>query len=73
RLSEIRQPTLVVHGTADPVFPIEHGRALATGIDGAVLLEVDRLGHETPAPMLDEFVPVLIEHLRNAAVWPDRP
>ena len=23
---EIRQPTLVVHGTADPVFPIEHGR-----------------------------------------------
>ena len=24
RLSEIRQPTLVVHGTADPVFPIEH-------------------------------------------------
>ncbi|MEL0139210.1 MAG: alpha/beta hydrolase [Acidimicrobiaceae bacterium] len=73
RLSEIRQPTLVVHGTADPVFPIEHGRALATGIDGAVLLEVDRLGHETPAPMLDEFVPVLIEHLRSAAVWPDRP
>jgi pimeloyl-ACP methyl ester carboxylesterase len=73
RLSEIRQPTLVVHGTADPVFPIEHGRALATGIDGAVLLEVDRLGHETPAPMLDEFVPVLIEHLRNAAVWQDRP
>ena len=72
RLSEIRQPTLVVHGTADPVFPIEHGRALATGIDGAVLLEVDRLGHETPASMLDEFVPVLIEHLRSAAVWPDR-
>ena len=46
---------------------------MATGIDGAVLLEVDRLGHETPAPMLDEFVPILIEHLRNAAVWPDRP
>ena len=38
-----------------------------------MLLEVDRLGHETPAPMLDEFVPVLIEHLRNAAVWPIDP
>jgi pimeloyl-ACP methyl ester carboxylesterase len=73
RLSEIVQPTLVVHGTADPVFPIEHGRALATGIDGAVLLEVDHLGHEAPAPMLDELVPVLIEHLRNATAWPGRP
>ncbi|MEO0493834.1 MAG: alpha/beta fold hydrolase [Actinomycetota bacterium] len=73
RLAEIAQPTLVVHGTADPVFPIEHGRALASGIDGAVLVEVDRLGHETPAPMLEELTPVLLAHLRGAAAWPDQP
>ena len=66
RLHEIGQPTLVVHGTADPVLPVEHGRALALGIEGAVLIEVDGLGHETPAPMLAALRPALVEHLRAA-------
>ena len=69
RLAEITQPTLVVHGTDDPVFPVEHGRALAAGIDGAILVEVDGLGHEAPAPMLTALHPVLVEHLRNATRW----
>ena len=69
RLGEIVQPTLVVHGTADPVFPIEHGQALALGIDGAVYVEIDRLGHETPAPMLTELLPVLLQHLQAARDW----
>lgn len=66
RLHEIRQPTLVVHGTADPVVPIEHGRALALGIDGAVLVEVDGLGHESPGAMLAELRPLLVHHLNSA-------
>ena len=37
RLGEIRAPTLVVHGTADPMFPLEHGRALARVIPGVTL------------------------------------
>ena len=28
-LSSIAVPTLVIHGTADPMFPLEHGEALA--------------------------------------------
>ena len=31
-LSSITAPTLVIHGTADPMFPIEHGHALAEEI-----------------------------------------
>src|ERR687887_1406794 len=34
-LSAIEVPTLVIHGTADPMFPIEHGRALADDIPNA--------------------------------------
>lgn len=64
RLREIEQPTMVVHGTADPVLPVEHGRALALGIDGAVYVEVDRLGHEAPAAFLDELAPTLVHHFR---------
>jgi pimeloyl-ACP methyl ester carboxylesterase len=44
-LSSIRAPALVVHGTADPMFPIEHGEALAREIPGAKLLKLDGAGH----------------------------
>src|SRR4051794_17081699 len=44
-LSSIRAPTLIIHGTADPLFPIEHGEALAQEIPGARLLALDGAGH----------------------------
>ena len=44
-LSAIAAPTLVVHGTADPLFPIEHGRTLAAEIPGARLLALEGAGH----------------------------
>ena len=44
-LSSIRVPTLVIHGTADPMFPLEHGRALADEIPGAELLVLEGAGH----------------------------
>ena len=69
RLADIAAPTLVVHGTADPVFPVEHGRALGVGIDGAVLIEVDGLGHEVPDAFVAELVPVLLRHLHAAGRW----
>jgi pimeloyl-ACP methyl ester carboxylesterase len=44
-LSSIAVPTLVIHGTADPMFPLEHGRALAEEIRGTRLLALERAGH----------------------------
>lgn len=44
-LSSIAAPTLVIHGTADPMFPIEHGEALAREIPAARLLRLDGAGH----------------------------
>lgn len=46
RLGGVRAPTLVLHGTADPVLPFEHGRAIAEAIPGAVLLPLEGTGHE---------------------------
>jgi len=45
RLREIGVPTLVVHGSADPLFPLGHGRALANEIPGARLHVLDGAGH----------------------------
>jgi pimeloyl-ACP methyl ester carboxylesterase len=44
-LASIRVPTLVVHGGADPMFPLPHGRALAEEIPGARLLVLPDSGH----------------------------
>ena len=44
-LSAIAAPTLVIHGTADPLFAVEHGEALAREIPGATLLRLEGAGH----------------------------
>jgi pimeloyl-ACP methyl ester carboxylesterase len=48
RLGQIRVPTTVVHGAADPVFPIGNGEALARDIPGARFVSLPGGGHELP-------------------------
>ena len=60
RLAEIAAPTLVIHGTDDPLFPLARGEALAREIPGAKLLVIDGLGHELPPWAWDEVLPALI-------------
>jgi pimeloyl-ACP methyl ester carboxylesterase len=62
-LGTIRAPTLVVHGTEDPLFPIAHGEALAAGIRGARLLPLEGMGHQVPPrPLWDQVVAAILEH-----------
>jgi pimeloyl-ACP methyl ester carboxylesterase len=62
-LGEIEAPTLVVHGTDDPFFPLGHGEALAREIPDARLLAVEGMGHGYPPEWAwDVFVPALLEH-----------
>jgi pimeloyl-ACP methyl ester carboxylesterase len=62
RLGELRAPTLVVHGTEDPVLPYGHGLALVEEIPDARLLTLERTGHELPRSVWDVFVPAVLEH-----------
>ena len=65
RLEGLRVPTLVLHGTADPLFPLEHGRALARRVPGARLVELDGVGHEQPPPSRwDVALAALVAHTR---------
>ncbi|MFD7409945.1 alpha/beta fold hydrolase [Streptomyces sp. NPDC059866] len=48
RLRSLDVPTLVIHGTDDPIIPVEHGRALAETIPGAEGLFLDGYGHALP-------------------------
>jgi pimeloyl-ACP methyl ester carboxylesterase len=61
RLGEIRAPTLVIHGTDDPLFPLEHGIALAKEIPGARLIALEETGHELPRRVWDVVVPAILQ------------
>ncbi|WP_347401608.1 alpha/beta fold hydrolase [Clostridium beijerinckii] len=46
RTDEISVPTLVIHGTDDPIIPYEHGVHLSKIISNAVLITLDGAGDE---------------------------
>jgi pimeloyl-ACP methyl ester carboxylesterase len=66
-LSSITAPTLVIHGTADPMFPLEHGRALAEEIPGARLLTLEGAGHGVDRVDWDAIVRPILEHTERAS------
>jgi pimeloyl-ACP methyl ester carboxylesterase len=62
-LREISAPTLVIHGTEDPLFPPAHAVALTHEIPGADLLLLDGAGHEAPPRATwDLVVPAILRH-----------
>jgi pimeloyl-ACP methyl ester carboxylesterase len=61
-LSSIEAPTLVIHGTADPLFPLAHGRALAAEIPGARLLQLEGAGHGVERADWDAITQALATH-----------
>jgi pimeloyl-ACP methyl ester carboxylesterase len=63
RLGAITVPTLVIHGTEDPLFPYGHAEALVEEIPGAELLPMEATGHEYfPRHTWDVVVPALVRH-----------
>ena len=71
-VGRISAPTLVVHGTDDPMFPLPHGEALAAAISGARLLVVEGMGHQVPPePTWGRVVPEILS-LQSAAFGPGR-
>jgi pimeloyl-ACP methyl ester carboxylesterase len=61
-LQDIEAPLLVIHGTADPVFPREHGAALAEAVPGARLLPIEGGGHELHEADWDTIIGAITEH-----------
>jgi pimeloyl-ACP methyl ester carboxylesterase len=65
-LSSIAVPTLVIHGTADPMFPPEHGEALAREIPDAKLLTLEGAGHGVYRADWGTIAGAIAEHTASA-------
>ena len=47
-LGELKVPSLIIHGDADPLVPMAGGKATADAIQGAVLKTINGMGHVIP-------------------------
>ena len=64
RLARVTTPTLVIHGAADPLVPVEGGRDTAASIKGAKLLEIDGMGHDLPPELVDQIADAIAGHAK---------
>ena len=67
RLAEISLPTLVIHGTEDPILPLDHGMALANNIAGATTFIMEGVGHEIPEALMPEIVREMLALFQKAS------
>src|SRR5215216_3028072 len=67
RLRAVKAPTLVIHGTVDPLVRPEGGKDTATSIPGARLLMIDGMGHALPIPMWPQIIDAIGKHAHGAA------
>jgi pimeloyl-ACP methyl ester carboxylesterase len=58
----ITAPTVVLHGSADPMLRPRNGRAVAAAIPGARFVVVDGMGHDLPEPVWRPIVETLTEN-----------
>jgi pimeloyl-ACP methyl ester carboxylesterase len=55
-LRHVRVPTVVIHGTADPLITPSGGRATAAAVPGAHLLEIPGMGHDLPVEVWPDII-----------------
>jgi len=65
-LRRITAPTLVIHGTRDPLVAPSGGRATARAIPGARLTMVQGMGHDLPRAVWPRLIDSIAEHAMRA-------
>jgi pimeloyl-ACP methyl ester carboxylesterase len=66
RLRAVKTPTLVIHGTVDPLVRPEGGKDTAASVPGAKLLMIDGMGHAMPVPMWPQIIDAIDKHAHGA-------
>jgi pimeloyl-ACP methyl ester carboxylesterase len=66
RLRGVEVPTLVIHGSRDPMFPLAAGRALAHLVSRGTWLPIAGMGHDLPSALWPTFVAAITRHANQA-------
>ncbi len=65
-LGRVRVPTLIIHGDADPLVPIENGVRTASAIPGSELLVIPGMGHYNPPRAWAKIADAISENAARA-------
>jgi pimeloyl-ACP methyl ester carboxylesterase len=65
-LRRIAVPTIVIHGTDDPLIRPSGGRATTRAIPGARLVEIEGMGHDLPRAAWPRILDAIEENVRRA-------
>jgi pimeloyl-ACP methyl ester carboxylesterase len=66
QLLAVKVPTLVIHGTRDPMFPLSAGRSIARLIPEATWLPISGMGHDMPQALWPTLVAAIARHAKRA-------
>ncbi|WP_024512159.1 alpha/beta hydrolase [Bradyrhizobium sp. ARR65] len=67
RLASVKAPTLVIHGTADPLVHPFGGKDTAASIPGAKLLMIEGMGHVLAVELWPQIIDAIAAHAHGAA------
>jgi len=62
RLKEISIPTLIIHGTEDPLIPVDHGLAISEQIQNSQKFIINGMGHNFPTSVIPVIIEQMIDH-----------
>lgn len=65
-LQQLSVPTLVIHGDADPLIPLECGIQTAKAIPGALMETIPGMGHDLPDALAPRLTELIARHARAA-------
>lgn len=65
RLAQVRTPTLVLHGEADPLVKLAAGEDTARHIAGSRLVTIPGWGHDIPVPLVPRIAAEIAAHARG--------
>ena len=62
RLKEIKVPTLIIHGTEDPLIPVDHGLAISEQIQNSEKFIINGMGHNFPSVVIPAIIEKMNDH-----------
>jgi pimeloyl-ACP methyl ester carboxylesterase len=65
-LAKLEVPTLVIHGTLDPLVSTDGGRRTAEVVPGAQLLLIEGLAHDLPVQVWQQVISAITSHVATA-------
>lgn len=66
KLTKITAPTVVIHGSDDPIFPPAHAEDQVAHIGGALLKIIQGMGHDLPAEVVPQVLDAVVANAARA-------